>query len=738
MNCLIDIFGCDRKGQRFFPLPIIYLLLGYITCLGQAPGLKEIPFFQEGQVLTNPFAGGLNEPQFSRIDLDLDGKQDLVIFDRSGQVILPFVQENNSWVYDPSFQPLFPSIKNWLLVRDYNGDGLGDLFVDEAENSGIQVFTNTSLERLSFQLTYPLLSSDTRVPLFVPSTDIPGIADMNGDGKVDILIFDAAGSYLQLFQNRTSSGTNSPSLDLSLANSCWGNFREDGLTNEVFLNEACPTRRVSVRNGLHAGSTITPLPQNDQGLMDVLLGDISFENIVYLHNGGSLENPVIDIANPDFPSLSNPIFLPFFPAAFLLDLNFDGVEDLTIAPNASSISDNFDNIWFYPGENQGDSLVFALQQKDFLQNEMVDCGAISHPTTFDYNGDGLLDLVIGNKAYQTGGTFPSASLTLYQNTGSAQNPEFTLIDRNYLDLASVFSQIIQEVRPAFGDMDGDGDKDLILGDINGQVHLFLNTPEQGIANFALSEFNFRGIDVGQNASPQLVDLDQDNVLDLLIGEGNGTLNFFRNEGTLNSPQFSSEATIKELGGIDVSPECCTGFSVPFLHKNNDGSLDLRVGSESGELFFFPNISLQQQVFIPADPQGRNWGIGRRSSPWGVDLDDDGILDWLVGNSRGGIGIFNQPEGETVSNRNSLKKPSIRIFPNPSSEAIIYLSLPSTLWNEQLFVQVFSPHGSLVGENTYFAVRTPKLQLGELAPGVYSVHLHRPSGPTWVLKWLYLP
>ncbi len=738
MNCLIDIFSYDRKGRHFCTFLSIYLLLGYVACLGQAPSLKDIPFIQGEQLLTNPFAGGLNEPQFSRIDLDLDGKQDLVIFDRSGQLVLPFIQENNSWVYDPSYQGLFPPVKNWMLVRDYNDDGKGDLFTGEVENSGIQVYTNSSQEKLSFLLTHPLLRSDTQIPLFVPSTDIPGIADMNGDGKVDILLFDAAGSFLQLFQNRSPSESISLSLDLSLVNTCWGNFREDGLTNEVFLNEVCPTRRVTPRNALHAGSTITPIPQNGQGLMDVLLGDISFENIVYLHNGGSLEDPVIDIANPDFPSSSNPIFLPFFPAAFLLDLNFDGIEDLTIAPNASSISDNFENIWFYSGESRGDSLAFSLQQRDFLQNEMVDCGAVSHPATFDYNGDGLIDLVIGNKAYQTGGAFPSASLTLYQNTGSLQNPAFTLIDRNYLDLARAFSQVIQEVRPAFGDLDGDGDEDMVLGDINGQLHLFLNTPQQGIANFTLSEFNFSRIDVGQNASPQLIDLDQDGILDLLVGESNGTLNFFRNEGNSINPQFSSEATLEKLGGVDVSPECCTGFSVPFLHKNRDGSLDLRVGSESGELFFFPNISLQQEAFIPADPQGRNWGVGRRSSPWGVDLDNDGILDWLIGNSRGGIGIFNQPEGETVSSRKSLPKPPLHIFPNPSSEALLSLSLPSSLLNEKLFVQVFSPHGRLVGENTYFAVRTPKLQLGELAPGVYSVHLHRPSGPVWVFKWLYLP
>ena len=652
------------------------------TCLVKGQTLLSVPVFQEGNRLANPFAGGLNEAQFSTLDLDRDGELDLVVFDRSGSIVLPFLNREGSYHYAPSYMNSFPRVSNWMLIRDYNKDGKGDLFIDEPENSGIQVYTNVSENDLSFQLAVPLLNSQDNIPLFVPSTDIPGIVDMNGDERLDILTFDAVGSFLQLFQNATPPEMDSPQLLFTLENACWGNVREDGLSNEVFLDEFCREPSSNSRNSLHAGSTVTPIPGNEVGKKDVLLGDISHENLVYLHNGGELENPLIDQVDPNFPANSTSLFLPFFPAAFLEDLTFDGIPDLVVAPNASGISDNFQNIWLYQGSSVADSLSFSLVQNDFLQEGMIDCGAIAHPATFDYNGDGLQDLIIGNKAYQTGGTFPSASLTLYENTGTAQGPEFTLVDRNYLDIGSFFSNVIQEIRPTFGDLDQDGDDDMLLGDINGNIHLFENDPQAGIASFSLSAFSYEGIDVGQNASPQLIDINGDDILDLLIGEGNGTLNYFENTGTQLLPDFPETPTQANWGNIDVSPDCCTGFSVPFLYPNSEGTFDLRIGSESGEIVLVKDMdptNLEESASF--SPSVQDWGVGGRSSPWAVDLDADGKLEWIIGNSRGGIGIFLAPNESPVSNQPSIKAEEIRLFPNPSKHALLEIHFPQT-WERE--------------------------------------------------------
>lgn len=43
-----------------------------------------------GKLLPNAWTGGLNAPQFSTMDFDLDGKDDLVLFDRMANMPLPF------------------------------------------------------------------------------------------------------------------------------------------------------------------------------------------------------------------------------------------------------------------------------------------------------------------------------------------------------------------------------------------------------------------------------------------------------------------------------------------------------------------------------------------------------------------------------------------------------------------------------------------------------------------------
>jgi hypothetical protein len=85
----------------------------------------------------------------------------------------------------------------------------------------------------------------------------------------------------------------------------------------------------------------------------------------------------------------------------------------------------------------------------------------------------------------------------------------------------------------FGDVDGDNDDDMIVGDASGNIHLFSNIASSGSSKpncFILSNSNYLGINVGSNATPQLVDVDRDGQIDLLIGERNGNINYYRNNG----------------------------------------------------------------------------------------------------------------------------------------------------------------------------------------------------------------
>ena len=82
---------------------------------------QEVPVVQGSSASTMAWAGGLNAGQYNAIDLDNDGIQDLMIFDRDNNKPLTFLSDGAKYNYAPEFEHLFPEgLENWALLRDYN------------------------------------------------------------------------------------------------------------------------------------------------------------------------------------------------------------------------------------------------------------------------------------------------------------------------------------------------------------------------------------------------------------------------------------------------------------------------------------------------------------------------------------------------------------------------------------------------------------------------------------------
>ena len=320
----------------------------------------SIQIINNNEPLSLPWAGGLNYPQFSSIDYDFDGDLDLLVFDRSSNQLKVFehkiVDGAHFYAYDYSGAQWFPEeLRYRLFAIDYDGDGRKDLFAYGI--GGLKVFRNTGdpTNGLSWEVAKEILYSDnwgTSLSLYVSSSDIPAIVDVDGDGDIDVLTFHIGGEYLRYHQNQSIDlYGHADSLEFVLKNECWGTFREDVSTNSVYLNDnttPCTTGNVpnpefpliedkKVNNEkAHSGSTILALDIDGSGVMDLVLGDVAFPNLNLMINGGTdvNQNSAMVSTDPFFPSNSIPVSMNLFPAAFHLDVDFDGVKDIIVAPNA--------------------------------------------------------------------------------------------------------------------------------------------------------------------------------------------------------------------------------------------------------------------------------------------------------------------------------------------------------------------------------------------------------------------
>jgi len=172
-------------------------------------------------------------------------------------------------------------------------------------------------------------------------------------------------------------------------------------------------------------------------------------------------------------------------------------------------------------------------------------------------------------------------IRLYLNTNTDTDPVFsgyTLIQQGGGNYDCGSYSI-----PHVVDWNNDGMKDLLCGESSGRVYLSLNTGTNAsplFANKTLLKDGSTTLDVGGVSSPTVVDLDMDGKKDLLIGETYGNLFFFQNRGTDAKPKFSGKSALK----VDTVKYDCGYYSRPeVVDWNNDGIMDIISGTYIGNV-----------------------------------------------------------------------------------------------------------------------------------------------------------
>jgi hypothetical protein len=723
---------------------IFFLIVALLFSLNQLSAQLVRPDVavqrSNGSQMLNPWAGGLNNPQFSEVDLDGDLVKDLLVFDRSSNNYLPFLNSGTPFSPDYSFAPefiqYFPQAEKFVLLRDFNCDGIEDLYCyyrnEGSGETGISVYKakrdvngNVGYELFKELLRYTEIGQTFQYNLYTSNIDLPDINDIDGDGDLDILNFHIGGGYVELFNNvSVENGWGCDSLKFELADNCWGRFYESGISTALDLSPAFDSCAnwagwTALRNNAgprHAGSTLLSLDMNADGLRELILGDIAFDNLVLANNSGNRDTALILTQSAAFPSV-NPVSITAFPAAFYLDVNNDNIKDLIASPNADDISVNDRVAWHYTNTQADDNPVFVLDQQDFLVSEMIELGSTAAPAFVDFNGDGLMDLVIGNYGIFINASTYRTRLTAFENIGTANAPIFKLVNS---DFASLQQYNLRRLVPTFGDLDGDGDFDMIIGLEDGTLLRVNNTGTPTSPLFSTPIANFSGIDVGQHAAPNLIDIDRDNDLDLIIGERNGNSNFARNTGTASSPQFSTILNSQTFGFIDtrITNQSLDGNSAPHLVDHN-GNFLLFMGSESGEIWVYDSIdnnTLGTFRRISSDFDAVE--VGRQSILSVADINADGLPDVVAGNKRGGVSLFSAPYPTALK----LTESEISYFdfyPNPAKNQITIdfnnlNSLSKTISIIDAFGRVVKRFA--VDEN----IETYHLDIQDLASGFYVI------------------
>lgn len=564
---------------------------------------------RDGRPMAAPWFGGFNVPRPQLVDIDGDGRMELFVQERSGEIAL-FREKDGQWLWQTDrYHDL--DVGEWYRFVDLDGDGRIDL-VGEAPFSYIRAWRNVGTrEEARFEIWADTLRDAGGAAIFADRQNILNIVDIDCNGRLDMFIGKVEG-IIDRYEAIGSGPDGLPSFALI-------EHRWEGI--EIVGDD--PT---VPRPSLHGANTMSFGDLDGDGDLDLLWGDFFEAGLLLIENHGT------ECGAPWFePRLVNfPVGLDFrttgYNAPSIGDIDGDGLPDVVVGVIGGAFQPTLslsDNLYLLRQEAPG-----RWQVATSRLVSMIDVGSESIPLLVDYDGDGDLDLLVGNRADP--GEASTATITLFENVGSGTAPLFR--DRGSIGVTGTY-----HMSPTMADLDGDGLPELIVGTWTDQVQRWRNAGTAAAPRWQLADSALVTITRGSNTTPTFADLDGDGDLDLIVGEASGQLNLYRNDGTRTEPRFTLVSD--SFQDIDVGRR-----SHPLLvDLDGSGRHDLLIGADTGVLELWRRVGSGADIRFERDP-GFELRSDANLAPAIGDLFGTGRPDLLTGGDGGGVRLFRRDPG----------------------------------------------------------------------------------------------
>ncbi|MDR7132031.1 hypothetical protein J2X69_004397 [Algoriphagus sp. 4150] len=648
----------------------------------------------DGVMLSSPFTGGINSAQIQTIDLTGDGIEEWVTWDINSRQLLVFKKEGETFIHFPELSYLFPiDISGFLVLADFDGDGKKDLFTSTA--LGIKAYKNTSTgNRVSWEVAQNFLKLDGSANIQTNNLDTPLIQDLDGDGDLDLVIFNfAGGDYMEFYKNTSIERKGTADIDgFAFGVNHWGNFEFCGC-GELSFGKTCSgldlnSRRLPDENNkiLHAGGhSILYRDLDGDGIEDLMLGRDECNILYFLPNGGTTSDPVFTGFTNNLPKHGT---LPEFPLFHIGQMIGD---DLIVTLNTSETSFDY-KIDFAHSlvkiNNQGNS------DYDFLQHKMIDLGENTRPVFLGNKSQGEL-FVTANRLMENG-QVRSALTNFTMADGKLTQQEEEYIDLSPLNL--VDAQYINY-------RDKAGQTNLLASGIRYQsnvpTQVIYDLREAGSSPISITGYTARRGDYLQFFNYAAQDY-------MLVASQNGRLDLY----TIDFGTHVAVLQETDFLGFSDNP-ANRNLSVAVVQKSNPDLYAIDQNGVISKIVDFMQSATRTEVLVQIQGQNLPTRLGRNTWITTVIPAFDGPTDLITGTRGGGLIYLTSTEGSNPDTDDYR----IKVYPNPSDgpiKVIANKTSTGTLFNslgQELLSNIQIPANSEI-----------EIQANFLPPGLYILRL----------------